>query len=67
MNSFDKIVAAHLLRVRTDELIETHEERQKELTRNWEELKAENIELQKISGELKQKELILEALRTDIN
>lgn len=67
MNDFDKIVAAHLLKQRKDELVETHEERQKELTRLYEELKQENVDLQKASGEMKRKDIILEALRNDIN
>jgi malate synthase len=45
MNGFDKIVASHLLKERRDELVETHDERQKELNRLYEELKQENIEL----------------------
>lgn len=50
MNNFDKLMAQHMIRMRKDEVLNTHDERQKELNRLIERLKLENHELHEVSS-----------------
>ena len=67
MNCFDKVVAQHLISVRKDELIATHEDRQIQINRLVDALNEEAEELHQISDYLNSKQSENEASKQEIN
>lgn len=67
MGTFDKLVAQHMVKIRRDELMEVHEERQGQVMRLLRHLKHENDELHKYSGELEKKQHLLDTLKYEVS